>query len=529
MHGDTRAGRSLPTRRAQETPATARKVQAHQCRLTTLRRDNPSVCPLPITTLATELVTTFGGLGRRWDCRLDCRRIFSCEFPLSSHACLSDEPSAARACAERGGGGSSGKRHKTKLRIALAGGESETALEGALAISAAGLAEVVVLGDADKARALAERHAIALEEAGGSARGGVVLLDCPSDAASARAAEMANAGEVQIVMKGSTKTDVFMRALLSREGGIRVRGKRMVHVFYITPPSAEKEEEISKVGGIFLSDCAVNVKPDEATRQDCLRAVVSLAHGVGIVCPRVAILSATEKETASMPSSLEAGDLARWARETFAGQASIEGPLSLDVALVAQAVRVKGIEDSEVAGRADGMIVADIDVGNALFKALVWIGGGCSAGVVLGGEMPCGVDEQGGRGGGATGERRLSGRRHGDAAKRGRSGSESLSVKTASFTKRTPLPTRAPRGVGNARKNTRLGVGCVRMMNASNSWRLRHVTWSWRLRHVTWSCCLVMVLGRQDCLSSCLGACCLPPNAKRYATSAKPHLPCHII
>ena len=283
---------------------------------------------------------------------------------------------------------SASKGSKTKLRIALAGGSSETALEGARAISEAGLAEVVVLGDAKKAREIATKHAISLEGAGE-----IVLFDCPSDEASARAASMANADEVQIVMKGSMKTDAFMRALLRRDGGIRVSGQRMVHVFYITPPkiedSIEGEKDTNKVGGLFLSDCAVNVKPDEATRRDCLRAIVSLAHGVGIVCPRVAILSAVEKETASVPSSVEAGSLARWGRENFAeGQAYIEGPLSLDVALVEQAVRIKGIEGSEVAGRADGLVVADIDVGNVLFKALVWVGGGCSAGVVVGGRCP---------------------------------------------------------------------------------------------------------------------------------------------
>ena len=132
---------------------------------------------------------------------------------------------------------SAGKGDKARLRIALAGGESETALEGARAISDAGLAEVLVLGDADKARAVAKRHNIALEEDKGAqgtkGRGGITLLDCPSDAASARAASMAHAGEVQIVMKGSMKTDAFMRALLTRDGGIRIVGQRMVHVFSV--------------------------------------------------------------------------------------------------------------------------------------------------------------------------------------------------------------------------------------------------------------------------------------------------------
>ena len=279
------------------------------------------------------------------------------------------------------------KSSKTKLKIALAGGESETALEGALKVSKAGLAEVLVLGDAEKARSIAKKHALELERA--EKENEITLLDCPSDEASERAASMANAGEAHVIMKGSTKTDAFMRALLVRDGGIRVSGQRMVHVFYITPPSAGGEEDATKAGGLFLSDCAVNVKPDKTTRRECLRAVVALAQRVGIVCPKIAILSAVEKETESISSSVEAGALARWGRETFdEQQACIEGPLSLDVAMAERAVRIKGIVGSEVAGVADGMIVADIDVGNVLFKALVWVGGGCSAGVVVGGRCP---------------------------------------------------------------------------------------------------------------------------------------------
>ena len=264
------------------------------------------------------------------------------------------------------------------LRFALAGADTLTALEGAISIRNAGLGEITLVGDGESIRSLSREHKISLHS--------MSIHDCATSEISVETARLATKGEVQIVMKGSVKTDDFMRALLSKDAGLRVSGRRMVHIFYITPPSAESADADTS-GGILLSDCAVNVSPDERTKQDALRYMGHLARAVGIFRPRLAILSASEQESDTIPTSLVAGSLARWGSKHLEYIADVGGPLSFDVALVAASARLKGV-GGVVAGRANGLLVPEIVAGNALFKALVWVGGGCAAGIVVGGLVP---------------------------------------------------------------------------------------------------------------------------------------------
>ena len=277
------------------------------------------------------------------------------------------------------------------MRFALAGAESLTALQGAVAIRSAGLGSVTLVGEKARILALSKEHQVSLYS--------MEILDCASEAASSEAARLAREGAAQVVMKGSVKTDQFMRALLNREHGVRVSGKRMLHIFYITPQDindvinddindASAQDSGSGQGrGILLSDCAVNVAPDEATKHEALTLMAHLGCKLGFARPRIAVLSASEKEMESMPSSLEAGRVARWGQENLSDIADVEGPLSFDVALVPKAASIKDVGGA-VAGKANGLLVSEIVAGNAIFKSLVWVGGGCAAGIVLGGMVP---------------------------------------------------------------------------------------------------------------------------------------------
>ncbi len=269
------------------------------------------------------------------------------------------------------------------MRFALAGAESLTALQGAVAIRAAELGLVTLVGEKARILALSKEHQLSL--------GSMEILDCSSEAASGEATKLAREGNAQVVMKGSVKTDQFMRAILNREQGVRISGNRMLHIFYITPPDIN-EESAQEVGsgarrGILLSDCAVNVAPDEETKREALVLMARLARKLGFARPRIAVLSASEKEMESMPSSLVAGKIARWGQENLGDVADIEGPLSFDVALVPAAASIKNVGGA-VAGAANGLLVSEIVAGNAIFKSLVWVGGGCAAGIVLGGMVP---------------------------------------------------------------------------------------------------------------------------------------------
>jgi len=191
------------------------------------------------------------------------------------------------------------------------------------------------------------------------------------------AIQLVASGRAAGLAKGQLHTDVFMGGIVKRDAGIRT-DKRLVHLFAMLPPD----------GGhpLFISDAAVNVAPDIATRIEAALHMAELARRLGQARPRVAILSATESVLAAMPSSAEAAEVAEAARGRDAN-ADFAGPLSFDLAVSPQAVAIKGFSDP-VAGFADALVVPDIEAGNILFKSLVWCSGGLAAGLVLGGTVP---------------------------------------------------------------------------------------------------------------------------------------------
>ncbi|MEM7545772.1 MAG: phosphate acyltransferase [Pseudomonadota bacterium] len=256
-------------------------------------------------------------------------------------------------------------------RIAIARAGATLPMEAARDATAAGIMEPVLVGEADAIRAEAEKlnwdiSAFRLIETEGEAAAG--------DAA----ARLTGAGEADALMKGHLHTDVFMKAALNREAGLRT-GKRLVHVFHISPPDGSRS--------IMVSDAALNVTPDMETRRAAVGCVTQLGNLLGIARPKLAVLSATETPIPSMPSSEEARALADWARAEGI-RADISGPLALDLMLSPEAVAVKGMTNDPVAGRADAILVPDIISGNAIFKALVYLSGGCAGGVVMGAAAP---------------------------------------------------------------------------------------------------------------------------------------------
>lgn len=205
------------------------------------------------------------------------------------------------------------------------------------------------------------------------------IIDTKGEAEAAyQGALLGHDGKVDVIMKGNLHTDQFMGALIKKDTGIRT-SSRLVHVFYITDPIEQKP--------MIISDAAVNVNPDMKTRQAALVAVDDLARKTGIKRPKIAVLSATESAIPSIPSSMEAAELSKWAKEHVT-TSDVSGPLAMDLILSQESADTKGLSADRVAGKADGIIVPDIVSGNAIFKSLVYMGGGCAAGIVLGGKIP---------------------------------------------------------------------------------------------------------------------------------------------
>jgi phosphate acetyltransferase len=256
-------------------------------------------------------------------------------------------------------------------RVAIARAGAPLPMEAAKQATEAGLMIPVFVGEADMIRAEADKlgwdiSAYALHDTTGE------------EDAGRTAAALCGAGEADVLMKGQLHTDVFMKTAVARDAGLRT-GNRFVHIFHITHPDGGKP--------LLVSDAALNVSPDIPTRQSAILEVEKLLHALGNARPKIAILSATESAIPSVPSSMEAKELADWAAENVSG-ADVSGPLALDLILSPKSVATKGMTDDPVAGQADAIIVPDIVSGNAIFKALVYLAGGCAAGLVTGAKVP---------------------------------------------------------------------------------------------------------------------------------------------
>ncbi len=261
------------------------------------------------------------------------------------------------------------RRHGAQV-TAIAGAGSGPVLSAARSGVDSGLMAPLFIGRRDDI--LREAEAIGWDISGDQ------ITDAESEnEAAAIAVEACATGRASLLMKGLVHTDVLMKAALNREAGLRT-GERLVHFFVLFAPSGQP---------LAISDCAVNVAPDLETLKSATRTTVSILQKIGIDCPRVAFLSATETPIPSVPSSLQARELRDWARSELP-DARFSGPLATDLALSKESARIKNVRDDPVAGRADGIIVPDLLSGNALYKALVHAAGACAGGVVAGAAVP---------------------------------------------------------------------------------------------------------------------------------------------
>jgi phosphate acetyltransferase len=256
-------------------------------------------------------------------------------------------------------------------RVAIARANAPLPMLAAKEATEADLMIPVFVGEADQVHAEAEKlnwdiSSFAIHDTNGEVEAGKV------------AAQLCGMGDADVLMKGQLHTDAFMRAAVSRDAGLRT-GNRFVHIFYISPPNGGRP--------ILISDAAVNVSPNLETRQASIAEVSKLLVKLGTATPKIAILSATETAIESVPSSMDAQALANWAKD-HVPEALVSGPLAFDLIMSPEAVKTKKLTDDPVAGQADAIIVPDIVSGNALFKAFVYLTGGCAAGIVTGAKVP---------------------------------------------------------------------------------------------------------------------------------------------
>jgi len=190
-------------------------------------------------------------------------------------------------------------------------------------------------------------------------------------------AELARENKIQVMIKGNLHTDILMKVYLKKEFGL-IEGKRLSHIWHMTT------NEISKP--LFITDGALNVAPRIDVKMHILNNVIEFAKKINILKPRVAILSGTEDPIESMPSSMEAKEIMERAKKENI-DAYVHGPLAFDNAISPEAAEIKKIQN-EVAGKADILLVPNLETGNALSKIMVHFMGACAAGFIVGGKVP---------------------------------------------------------------------------------------------------------------------------------------------
>jgi phosphate acetyltransferase/phosphate butyryltransferase len=256
-----------------------------------------------------------------------------------------------------------------RLKTAVVHPTDAVSLSAALDARRAGLIDPVLIGPARRLHEVAQQSGLDL--------GGVVIEEATDGpAAAARAVEMALAGRVEALMKGSLHTDELMAAVVASK--LRT-GRRMSHCFLMQTPFYPRP--------FIITDAAINIAPTLPEKADIIRNAVDLARAFGLERPRVAVLAAVETVNPGMPATLDAAALCKMADRGQIAHAVVDGPLAFDNAVSAAAARTKGIE-SEVAGAADILVVPDLESGNMLAKQLEYLGGAASAGIVLGARVP---------------------------------------------------------------------------------------------------------------------------------------------
>lgn len=262
-------------------------------------------------------------------------------------------------------------KHIAPMRTAVIHPCDERSLRGAVEAHLQGLIEPILVGPETKIRRSADEAGIDIAT--------FEIVDAPhSHAAARRAVALAREARVDALMKGALHTDEIMSAVIDSHDGLRTE-RRISHVFGFDAPTYPKP--------LLITDAAINIAPNLEEKRDIVQNAIDLARAIGIIEPKVAVLSAIETVSSKLLSTIDAAALCKMADRGQITGGFIDGPLAFDNAISPQAAEAKGIS-SPVAGVADILVAPDIEAGNMIAKQLSYLAGADSAGIVLGARVP---------------------------------------------------------------------------------------------------------------------------------------------
>ncbi len=255
-------------------------------------------------------------------------------------------------------------------RLCVAAANEEAVLEAVRDSRKEGLVDFTLVGPEEKIWRMAMTVSLNLQ--------GINIIDItdPVEAANRAVREVAE-GKADILMKGMVNSSDFLRAVLNPDGGMR-RDRILSHLAIYEVPGYYRL--------IYMTDGGLNVSPGLDQKKAILQNAIEFLHSIGLAEPKVAVLSANEKVDPKIQATVDARDLKEMAAEAFPN-AVVDGPTPLDIAVSLEAALHKGI-DSPIAGKADLLMVPNIEAGNLLGKAIIYFAGGRMGGLVLGAKRP---------------------------------------------------------------------------------------------------------------------------------------------
>ncbi len=252
-------------------------------------------------------------------------------------------------------------------KIAVAAAQDSAVLEAVREAKAQGIAEAVLVGDEAKIREIAASMDMDLT--------GYRIIDEPDMIqASLKAVKLAHDGEVDMYMKGLIDSKNFLKSVLDKEVGLRTGGS-LSHVCVFDIPCIDRL--------LFLTDVAFMTYPTLEDKVNIIRNTIPVCNACGIENPKVAPLAAVEVVNPKMPVTVEAAELTKMCEEGQITDCIVDGPLSLDLAIDAEAAKHKAATDRKIQGDADVLLFPDIHAGNLVYKAIVHMVPGVKNGCIL--------------------------------------------------------------------------------------------------------------------------------------------------
>ncbi|MBQ9470216.1 MAG: phosphate butyryltransferase [Bacteroidales bacterium] len=270
-------------------------------------------------------------------------------------------------------------KSKSKKRVVAAYANDAHTIEALSGAVELGIVDATLVGDEATIKGVCAEHKIDVSKF-------KIVQEADEVKAAAKAVELINAGEGDVLMKGLVSTDKYMRAILNKEKGLLPPKAVLSHVTVIDAPNYHKL--------LCVGDVAIIPAPDLNQKVAITNYVIRVAKSLGIDTPKVAVLAATEQMLAGMPACVDAALIAKMGERGQIKGAIIDGPLALDVAIDKEAAQIKKLTGA-VPGDADCIVFPNIESGNVFFKACTKLGKAELGAMVLGAKVPCVLTSRG--------------------------------------------------------------------------------------------------------------------------------------